>query len=123
MGEGCEAIRVRLGRNLRRLRSLAGLSLEQVGERLGVTSQQVQKYENGTNNVSVAALCRLRAILGCGFEDFFVGLDGDATGGGAEAGDFRRRPAYRLAQAVLEISNAEVQEQLIRFAQTLAGRV
>ena len=74
MGEGDEAICVQFGRNLRRMRSLAGLSQAEVGRRLGVSFQQVQKYESGANNVSVPTLCRLAAILGCEFTDLLAGL-------------------------------------------------
>jgi transcriptional regulator with XRE-family HTH domain len=107
---------------MRRLRSLAGLSQAELGKRLGVTFQQVQKYESGANNVSVATLCRLRAALGCQFADFFVGLGGDAANGDAETGRHLGRVTYRLSRAVLEIRDAEVQERLIRLVQAMAGR-
>jgi transcriptional regulator with XRE-family HTH domain len=74
IGKTNDPICEQFGRNLRRLRSLAGLSRLEVGQRLGVTPQQVEKYESGQNNVSVATMCRLRIILGCEFADLLAGL-------------------------------------------------
>jgi transcriptional regulator with XRE-family HTH domain len=122
MAKERDPVCVRFGENLRRLRSLAGLSQDDLGKLLGVTFQQVQKYEKGVNNVNVITLSRLKTILGCSFADFFAGLDGDGADGKADAGGYRCREAYRLSQAVMEIRDPKVRESLIRHAQLLAGR-
>jgi transcriptional regulator with XRE-family HTH domain len=52
-----------LGRNLRVVRSAAGKSQGEIAAHLGVTFQQVQKYENGTNRIPVDSLVKLAAYL------------------------------------------------------------
>lgn len=53
-----------LGGRIRRFREMAGLSQTELGEKLGVSYQQVQKYERGANRVSVETLVRMGRILG-----------------------------------------------------------
>ncbi len=62
-----------IGANLRRIRTMAGLSQERLGELLGVTFQQVQKYEKGSNRISAPVLVELSAILSVDIQDFFAG--------------------------------------------------
>jgi transcriptional regulator with XRE-family HTH domain len=109
---------VQFGRNLRRLRSLTGLSQAELGRRLGVSFQQLKKYEKGANNASMPTLCRLRAILGCELAELLAGLGGiPASDDGAAAADARRqRIARRLSRAVLAIDDPAVQLGLIRLA-------
>lgn len=54
-----------IGVRLRITRKLRGLTQTQLGEMLGVTFRQVQKYENGTNRLSAASLGHLCAALDC----------------------------------------------------------
>lgn len=54
---------VGVGKRLRIRRLLLGLSQTAVAQALGVTFQQIQKYENGTNRVSASALVKLAAVL------------------------------------------------------------
>lgn len=65
-----------VGRRLRLRRSLMGLSQERLGELLGVTFQQVQKYERGANRIGAGRLWRLAAILDVPISWFFEELDG-----------------------------------------------
>lgn len=52
------------GKNMRLAREAKGMSQQQVGEALGVTFQQVQKYENGSNRISLPTAHKICAILG-----------------------------------------------------------
>jgi transcriptional regulator with XRE-family HTH domain len=54
---------VMIGERIRTARALAGISQTQLGDMLGVTFQQVQKYENGRNRISAPALIRLANAL------------------------------------------------------------
>ncbi len=54
-----------VGRNLRTFRNMRGLSQTDIGDEIGVTFQQIQKYEKGTNSISstrIPALCRILQI-------------------------------------------------------------
>lgn len=59
------AMSVEIGQRLRGVRNAAGMSQSELGEQIGVTFQQVQKYEKGTNRVSVPKLIQICKVLGC----------------------------------------------------------
>lgn len=84
---------VHIGRRIRERRMLMGLSQEQLARLLGVTFQQIQKYERGTNRVGASRLVELARILQVPVTWFFEGLEGAggetsaaAAGGLAEPG-------------------------------------
>ena len=60
-----------IGRNIRIRRCLKGYSQSVLADRLRVTFQQVQKYENGSNAISPVKLVELSALLDCPIQDFF----------------------------------------------------
>ena len=62
-------IRIIIGRNIRHRRQLAGLSQAAVGHHLGITFQQVQKYENGTNGLNCDKLIELATLFCCTVND------------------------------------------------------
>jgi transcriptional regulator with XRE-family HTH domain len=68
------AIVVHIGDRIRSLRKQLGMSQSDLGELIGVRFQQVQKYENGANRVSAAALYELACALGVPIIYFFEGL-------------------------------------------------
>lgn len=68
-----------VGARLRMQRVLLGMSQEKLGELLGVTFQQVQKYEKGTNRIGASRLFDVAAVLEVPIQYFFDGL---AVGGG-----------------------------------------
>ena len=72
---GPDAVDKLVGRNIRVLRLAKGLSQTELADALGVTFQQVQKYEKGTNRVGSGRLLKISAILGVKITDFFEGTD------------------------------------------------
>lgn len=58
---------------LRAARNLAQLTQDEASKHLGVSFQQMQKYENGTNRITVGKLALLAKTYGVGFEWFFEG--------------------------------------------------
>lgn len=68
-----------IGQNLKKLRSFMGLSQSEMGEILGVTFQQIQKYETGKNRLPALQLYILHQTFKVPFELFFenVRLEGD----------------------------------------------
>ncbi|WP_420408668.1 helix-turn-helix domain-containing protein [Hoeflea sp.] len=66
---------VAVGANVRRLRTAKGMSQEKLGENLGITFQQVQKYENGVNRISASKLAMLATAFGVTFNDLFKGVE------------------------------------------------
>ena len=65
----------KIGLKLRELRILKRLSQEQLGLALGVSFQQVQKYENGANRLSAARLVQVAAFLDVPVSRFFEGFE------------------------------------------------
>jgi transcriptional regulator with XRE-family HTH domain len=61
-----------IGDRIRQLRSDAGVSQEELGNRIGVSFQQVQKYEKGSNRVGSARLGRIAEALGVPVTDFYA---------------------------------------------------
>lgn len=79
---------VRVGQNLRNARNLRGLTQKQLGESVGLTLQQIQKYENGSNRITVSRLHQFSEVLSVPVAHFFSG-PGDEEGDGAEAEGLR----------------------------------
>lgn len=69
----------RIGENLRRMRLVAGLAQEEVAARLGITYQQVQKYERGESRLSASRMYDLAAYFHVPYASFFEGLGGGDT--------------------------------------------
>jgi transcriptional regulator with XRE-family HTH domain len=59
-----EEIDIEVGGYLRKLRRAAGLSQEKLADSIGLTFQQIQKYERGINRISVGTLLKLAKALG-----------------------------------------------------------
>lgn len=74
-------IDVHVGSRVRLRRMLLGISQEKLGERLGLTFQQVQKYEKGVNRIGASRLFDLARVLGVSIEYFYE--DAPSLGGGA----------------------------------------
>ncbi len=72
-GSGPDPIDTHVGTRLKARRILAGLSQEKLAEALGVTFQQVQKYENGANRVGASRLFNIGKVLGVSVGYFFDG--------------------------------------------------
>ena len=64
-----------VAKRLRELRLMSGISQQELGKYLGVSFQQVQKYENGSNRVSSSRLFLVSKILGVDPSYFFEGLE------------------------------------------------
>ncbi len=64
-----------VGLRIRNRRTLMGISQEKLADSVGVTFQQVQKYERGTNRVSASRLYRFSKILGVSIDFFYDGID------------------------------------------------
>ncbi|NOV20422.1 XRE family transcriptional regulator [Ensifer adhaerens] len=66
---------VTVGHNVRRIRNMIGMSQETLGAKLGLTFQQVQKYEKGTNRISASKLVAISQALDCDIGQFFADVD------------------------------------------------
>lgn len=76
-----DAIDIFVGIKLRSLRHERNLSQEGLGQKLGVSFQQIQKYERGTNRISASRLYYAAQALGVRPEYFFEGMPDDFADG------------------------------------------
>lgn len=74
-----------IGENLRRIRTHSGLSQTELGRRLGVSFQQIQKYENAANRIAASRLWECARALNAPIESFFLRHSGDSEIDGKEA--------------------------------------
>ena len=79
------AVDAHVGARIKLRRSLLGMSQVRLGQAIGLTFQQVQKYERGTNRVGASKLWQLAQVLEVPISFFFDGLEG--TGSAAQAGE------------------------------------
>lgn len=71
---------VHVGAVIRARRKALGASQEALAKAVGLTFQQIQKYERGANRVSASKLLEIARFLQTPLADFFVGLEPPATG-------------------------------------------
>lgn len=77
-GAKLHSVDVHVGDRLRTQRALSGLSQTELAKQLGITFQQLQKYETGNNRISAGRLWQASTILGVPVSCFFEGLNGNA---------------------------------------------
>ena len=77
-------IDAQVGNRVRLRRMLIGMSQERLGELLGLTFQQVQKYEKGVNRIGAGRLFEMSRILGVNIDYFYEGVNNQLAGGFAD---------------------------------------
>lgn len=105
------------GASLRRIRMHRGMTQEALAEHLGITFQQVQKYEKGTNRLSISRALMACRALSCTLQDLVPGIDDNAA-----ALDLppRSRQANRMADIFDRIPDPRQREHLLALAATMA---
>ena len=129
-------IDVHVGARMRLRRNLLGLSQTELGEKIGLTFQQVQKYERGANRISASRLFDLSRVLDVPVGFFFDDLSDDVaasspvavTRGSAPtiqimAADdqMARRETLELVRAYYSIPDERVRRQVYMLAKAMAG--
>ena len=89
-------IDVHVGQKVRQFRTLSGWSQTRLGDELGLTFQQVQKYERGTNRISAGRIWVLAEMFGVQPNSFFEGLNTDRSGLGIDPEMINRRESLEL---------------------------
>jgi len=120
-----------VGSRIRLRRNMLGMSQEKLGENLGITFQQIQKYEKGTNRVGASRLQAIATILAVPVAFFFEDLPGDqgtSNRGFAEdpsaasAIDFcTSAEGLQLNRAFVRISDLKVRRRIIELVKSLAS--
>ena len=122
-----------VGSRVRMRRMMLNMSQEKLGDALGLTFQQVQKYEKGTNRIGASRLQQISLILQVPVSFFFEGApivpgNHNATDGMAEAPS----PAYvsdflatsdglSLTKAFMRIGDAKLRRRIVDLVEQIAG--
>ena len=107
---------LRIGTRMKQLRVERGLTLSEFGRQLGVSFQQVQKYERGLNSVTVEKLLRASNILGVSLETFWKTPD-ESREIIPQPGD---RGAVALVKAYKGITNPMIRQKLLEVVKKIA---
>src|SRR5947207_2300379 len=127
-----DPVDVQVGSRVRLRRNMLGLSQEKLGEAIGLTFQQVQKYERGANRIGASRLHELSRVLDVPVSFFFDDVDpvrapaipGGFTEPPAEAfeSDPLRKPeTIELVEAYYAIDDPAVRRRLFELARALAA--
>jgi len=107
---------------LRALRLSRGMSQSELGRQLGVTFQQVQKYENGANRIGAGRLQRIAEVFDVPLAALFGSPRLRRKAAADPFADLRTAGAVRLLQAYGGIRNAAARRALVRLAEEMAAR-
>jgi transcriptional regulator with XRE-family HTH domain len=144
MASSPNPIDIHVGKRLRLRRTLLGMSQERLGESLGLTFQQVQKYERGANRIGSSRLFELGQILDVPVSFFFDDMPGaagvspqGAHGGAAGAGlaeegatfehdlddglSLDKRETLELIRAYYRIGDPAVRKRLFELTKALGN--
>jgi transcriptional regulator with XRE-family HTH domain len=110
-----------VGTNIRIHRQAAGISQIDLGKHLGVTFQQVQKYEKGTNRVGAGRLLTLATVLKVPVTAFYEGAKLPANGR-QPLQLLAKRDALRLAEAFDKISDQRLRQSLVALVMNLSAQ-
>jgi transcriptional regulator with XRE-family HTH domain len=111
-----------VGARIRLLRKRLKMSQAELGKALGVTFQQIQKYENGKNRIGASRLHLAATALNVPISELFD--DATETGSWLKATSSLAfdSQALRLAEAFVKISDEEVRSSLVDLAEAMARK-
>jgi transcriptional regulator with XRE-family HTH domain len=124
-----------VGSRVRMRRMMLSMSQEKLGGGLGLTFQQVQKYEKGTNRIGASRLQQISHILQVPVAFFFEGAPSfhPQTGDGADGMGEAPSPSYvsdflatsdglALTKAFMEIKEPKLRRRIVDLVEEIAGR-
>lgn len=125
MRKQSDPVDVYVGKRVRARRMQVGMSQEKLGEALGLTFQQVQKYEKGANRISCSKLVAIARAVHAPVEFFFQGapgLDGNAAAVEDPGASLTAtRDGAALAKAFPCIADAKVRTRIVDLVEQLGA--
>ncbi len=122
------AIDRHVGDRVRMRRKMQGMSQEKLGHALGLTFQQVQKYEKGTNRIGASRLQHIASIQQVPISFFFEGAPGSSSSvleeapSSAYVSDFyATSDGLALTKAYMRIQNAKLRRSIVDLVKQIAG--
>ena len=122
---GPHPIDVHVGHRVRLRRTLLGMNQSAIAEALGLTFQQVQKYEEGTNRISASKLWNLTQILDVPVSYFFDDMPADQagpapSGNGQEPDVLLKSETLKFVRAYYRITDPSARKQVYQLVKALA---
>jgi transcriptional regulator with XRE-family HTH domain len=109
-----------VGDNHRALRVSRGMSQSELADGIGITFQQVQKYEKGANRISAGRLYRISRLFDVPIVSLYDGLEGVSGKGASPMKLITRRDASKLMEAFSQIKERSARYAIITLVQHLA---
>jgi transcriptional regulator with XRE-family HTH domain len=113
---------VEVGKRIRARRLSQGISQTALGRPLGVTFQQVQKYEKGVNRVGAGRLQQIAEILEVPIGFFYGGSDNESRSTESVMGFLDTAHAVRLMRAYSRLPSRKVQHAVVDLVERMAER-
>jgi transcriptional regulator with XRE-family HTH domain len=117
-------IDVQVGNRVRIRRMLIGMSQERLGDLLGLTFQQVQKYEKGVNRIGAGRLFEMSRILNVPVDFFYEGVNGAQPGTAEEGAPVMEfvssGEGMQLSLAFMKIKDTKVRKRVLDLVKSLA---
>ena len=123
-------IDIHVGARVRLRRNMLGLSQEKLGEQLGITFQQVQKYEKGTNRIGASRLQEIASILQTPISYFFEDAPNRLAPQPGLAEEETDKPIFdflssseglQLNRAFLRIEDSRVRKRIVDLVKSLSS--
>jgi transcriptional regulator with XRE-family HTH domain len=118
--KGVHPIDVMVGTKVRHFRTLRGMSQEALGEIVGVTFQQVQKYEKGSNRISASRLVQIAQGLQVDVRLFFDGIDSTPQVEALAPMEQISRLAHQMGALMDKLPNQKVKASMIALIKAVA---
>lgn len=118
-----------VGNRVRLRRMLIGMSQEKLGELLGLTFQQVQKYEKGANRIGAGRLYQIAQILSVPIDYFYEGASDPLAGPPAKGTEVPSLPVaqflssaegLQLSTAFMRIKSPKLRRRLVELVRSMA---
>ena len=122
----CDSIDIEIGKRVRRARVAAGWTQTQLADQLGITFQQVQKYEKGVNRIGGGRLYKIAHIVGVKITYFFDDVEHlldlkTVPAGTIEVGAISDR-TIRAARALTNITDEDLKKRMLQLIAVLPKR-
>ena len=123
-----DPVDVEVGHRIRIERLARGLSQTALANQLGVTFQQVQKYEKGVNRVGAGRLTKIAEVLGTPVAAFFSGKEvldteqGKVSGAASPLKLLTVSGAFRLLRAYADIEDSNLRRSIVDLVDQISGR-
>ena len=122
MAKRIEPVDVQVGQRVRAYRLARGMSQTTLGQKVGVTFQQIQKYEMGTNRIGSSRLKKVATVLGVSIGTLFAEGEDNQPRHGSLTEMLAQPYTARLLRAFGAISDDRLRLALVHLAEGLDGR-